>query len=677
MRFLSHSPHFENAMQWFRIELSLKNFLQSIKKELPAFDAVPLSPVFADNGQHGGGLRSSKGQSAGFTEAHPPNGTRGTMKATRTKPFRYGIRFKFAVLIGALVVALMVVDALWNINLQQQQSKNEALEKAEVLAEEMRAVWNFIDINQDIINRNEDGTFRTKHLVCVVAAKSVSTLFTTNSEYEIHFTNQAPRQRASAPDAFEEKAFSAFEADPSLEAYYDVETNAEGQRVFRYTEPLYVTETCLECHGEPAGELDQYGYEKEGMQVGDIGGAMSIIEPMDIYASGMQTSVIQQVFMVLLVLVIACIGIYVAVSKLVLRPIEALGKAAKQIGEGEFEYELGLESTRKPDEITEFANDFGKMARRLERLYTNMESEVQKQTDELSALNDLLIYQKVELKKTLDRLSEETAYKNEFFAIMSHELRTPLTSILAFARILRGGDSLDDKTRNAVEEIEANATLLLNMVNNILTISKAEAHKNELVVEPVDFVDLIGFIRSSLEPVAKNKDVALSARADADVPLSMADWEKLRRIVENLVDNAIKYTHSGGSVSVHVSFESTEEPPAAKDDGDSEPPACSEASPETTEPARHGTIIIAVSDDGIGIAEDDQVGIFERYRQAEQSPNRRYRGTGLGLAVVKELTELHGGTVSVSSVRKEGSTFTVRIPYVAVDTEEYDEDTAC
>lgn len=587
------------------------------------------------------------------------------MLAKNAKPFRYGIRFKFAVLIGALVVILMIVDALWNVNLQQQQSQNEALEKAEVLADEMRAVWDFVDINQDIINRNDDGTFRTKHLVCVVAAKSVSTLFTTQTDYVIHFVKENPRQLASAPDEFEKEAFEAFAADPELEAYYGVGTDENGQRVFRYTEPLYVTETCLECHGEPVGELDQYGYEKEGMQVGDIGGAMSIIEPMDIYAAGMQTSVIQQVFMVLLVLVIACIGIYVAVSKLVLRPIEALGNAAKQIGKGAFDYELDLQNTGRPDEITEFANDFDKMARRLERLYTSMETEVKNQTDELSALNDLLIYQKSELKKTLDKLSEETAYKNEFFAIMSHELRTPLTSILAFARILRTVDSLDDKTRNAVEEIEANATLLLNMVNNILTISKAEAHKNELITEPVDFVDLIGFIKNSLEPVAKNKDIALTARADSGIPLSMADWEKLRRILENLVDNAIKYTHAGGTVDVRAVFAPPET--HGKDAGDSTGDG---GSPDL------GSIVISVADDGIGIAEEDREGIFERYRQAGQSPNRRYRGTGLGLAVVKELTELHGGTVSVSSVRKAGSTFTVRIPYAPVDTEEYDEDTA-
>lgn len=574
------------------------------------------------------------------------------MLTRREKPRRFGIRFKFAVLIGALIVALMVVDALWNIDLQQQQAENEAREKAEVLADQMHAMWDFIDINQNIVNRNEDGTFRTKTLVCVVAAKSVSMLFTSQTDYTIRFTSQTPRQAANAADAFEERAFEAFASDPTLEAYYDVETNEAGQRVFRYLEPLYVTETCLECHGDPKGELDQYGYEKEGMRVGEIGGAMSIIEPMDIYAQGMQTSVFQQVFMVLLVLAMASIGIYAAVSRLVLRPIDGLGRAAKQIGEGDFAYHLAIEE-RHPDEITEFAHDFDKMARRLERLCTDLESEVQSQTDKLSALNDLLLRQKAELKNALDRLSEETEYKNDFFAIMSHELRTPLTSILAFARILRATDTLDVKTQGAVEEIEANATLLLNMVNNILTISKAEAHRNKLVREPVDFVDLIGFIKNSLEPVARNKDVALRAKTDPDVPLSMADWEKLRRIVENLVDNAIKYTHAGGTVDVRVAFEQA--------------PGEGEAG---------GFVVITVADDGIGIAAEDQDGIFERYRQAGQSPNRRYRGTGLGLAVVKELTELHGGAVSVTSERKQGSTFAVRIPYVPVDTEEYDEGTA-
>src|SRR5699024_10678069 len=122
---------------------------------------------------------------------------------------------------------------------------------------------------------------RTKHLVCVVAAKSVATLFTANTSYVVRFTSASPRQAANAPDEFEQRAFDAFAVDSERASYYGVESDDEGRSVFRYVEPLYVTETCLECHGSPAGQLDQYGYEKEGMQVGDIGGAMSITEPMD------------------------------------------------------------------------------------------------------------------------------------------------------------------------------------------------------------------------------------------------------------------------------------------------------------------------------------------------------------------------------------------------------------
>ncbi|MDR1014986.1 MAG: DUF3365 domain-containing protein [Coriobacteriales bacterium] len=562
-----------------------------------------------------------------------------------SKPFRYGIRFKLAVFIGALVLALMVIDAGWNVYLQRQQSEKEAREKAEVIAGEMRAVWNYVDLNQNVVNRNPDGTFRTKTLVCVVAAKSVSTLFTASSDYTIRFVNQTPRQSAGTPDAFEERAFASFKTD-STEAYYEVETDAQGQSVFRYAEPLFVTETCLECHGEPVGELDQFGYPKEGMQLGDIGGALSITEPMDIYIQGMQLSVTQQVFMVFLMLALACICIYFAMSKLVLRPLAKLQTAAGKIGGGDFEHSIDISDVGDSDEISVFAHDFDKMAQRLKRLYADLESEVQLQTDELQELNEELVQQKEELRGALDLLNEETAYKSEFFAIMSHELRTPLTSVLAFARILQDVEVADEKVVHAIDEIESNATLLLNMVNNLLTLSKIDARRNELLVEPVDFVDLIGFIKNSLEPLAKNKGIAFTTRIDPDVPVTMADWEKLRRILENLVDNAIKYTHPKGRIRVSVAFE------------------------------QGGMIVISVADDGIGIAEEDQKDIFERYRQGFQSPNRRYRGTGLGLSVVKELAEMHGGSVSVESARKQGSTFVVRIPYVRVDFEDPYEDTA-
>lgn len=584
------------------------------------------------------------------------------------RPFRYGIRFKIAVSIGVIMVALMAVDILWNLSLQNAQAENEAREKAEVLAAEMRAAWDFVDMNQDVINRAEDGTFRTKHLVCVVAAKSISMLFTTETDYSIRFTNDTPRQAANAPDAFEQEALAAFNADPDRKAFWRVVDAGDGTRVFRYTEPLYVTESCLECHGDPVGELDQYGYPKEGMQVGQVGGAMSITEPMGIYAAGIQDSMMQQAIMVLFMMVAAFIGLYFVTSRLVLRPIDELRSAAGAVGKGDFNYTLTVPDPgeRPRDELAELTGEFDRMARDLEALYADLEGQVRSKTDDLMVLNDMLNYQKRELKVALDRLGDEVAYKNEFFAIVSHELRTPLTSILAYARILNADDSLASKTREAVGEIESNATLLLNMVNNILVISKHAAKKDELLPEPVDFVDLAQFVRKALAPIAEGKDVRLTCSVAPNVPLSMADWEKLRRILENLVNNAIKYTHRGGFVRLTIGFEDE------KADSHSESEKADTNAPDG-EDAAAGWIVMRVADDGMGIAPEELDQIFELYKQAGQSANRRYRGTGLGLAVVRDLTELHGGTVTVESRVKEGSTFTVRIPYVPVIEEEDEE----
>lgn len=584
------------------------------------------------------------------------------------RPFRYSIRFKIAVSIGVIMIALMAVDILWNLSLQNAQAENEAREKAEVLAAEMRAAWDFVDMNQEVINRAEDGAFRTKHLVCVVAAKSISMLFTSETDYSIRFTNDTPRQAANAPDAFEQEALAAFNADPDRKAFWRVVDAGDGTRVFRYTEPLYVTESCLECHGDPVGELDQYGYPKEGMQVGQVGGAMSITEPMGIYAAGIQDSMMQQAIMVLFMMVAAFIGLYFVTSQLVLQPIDELRSAAGAVGKGDFNYTLTVPDPgeRPRDELAELTGEFDRMARDLEALYADLEGQVRSKTDDLMVLNDMLNYQKRELKVALDRLGDEVAYKNEFFAIVSHELRTPLTSILAYARILNADDSLAPKTREAVGEIESNATLLLNMVNNILVISKHAAKKDELLPEPVDFVDLAQFVRKALAPIAEGKDVRLTCTVAPNVPLSMADWEKLRRILENLVNNAIKYTHRGGFVRLTIGFE------------DGEPDSHSESEKADTnapdgEDAAAGWIVMRVADDGMGIAPEELDQIFELYKQAGQSANRRYRGTGLGLAVVRDLTELHGGTVTVESRVKEGSTFTVRIPYVPVIEEEDEE----
>ena len=362
--------------------------------------------------------------------------------------------------------------------------------------------------------------------------------------------------------------------------------------MFRYAEPLYVTQTCLECHGEPAGELDQFGFEKEGMQLGDVGGIMSIIEPMQIYSQGIFLSSIQQVIILLIMVTFVSLGMYIAITKFVLRPIDDLDQAAERISQGNFEYRLprikksrqkvSEESDIPADEIDDFTRSFDNMARQLQRLYCNLSEEVESQTCELQKLNEKLAHQSDELKRAYDKLSEESAYKNEFFAIVSHELRTPLTSVMAYARRLKNSEGICERDLDSVIQIETSANVLLNLVNNILTLSKAEAGKNALELGPIDFVELLKFVEKTLRPLAANKNIELVSHADANVPIAMADWEKMRRVIDNLADNAIKYTHEGGSVDVHAWLDENE-----------------------------NEIVIDVVDNGIGIDPKDQDSIFE------------------------------------------------------------------
>lgn len=138
----------------------------------------------------------------------------------------------------------------------------------------------------------------------------------------------------------------------------------------------------------------------------------------------------QQAIMVLFMMVAAFIGLYFVTSRLVLRPIDELRSAAGAVGKGDFNYTLTVPDPgeRPRDELAELTGEFDRMARDLEALYADLEGQVRSKTDDLMVLNDMLNYQKRELKVALDRLGDEVAYKNEFFAIVSHELRTPLTS---------------------------------------------------------------------------------------------------------------------------------------------------------------------------------------------------------------------------------------------------------
>lgn len=186
------------------------------------------------------------------------------------------------------------------------------------------------------------------------------------------------------------------------------------------------------------------------------------------------------------------------------------------------------------------------------------------------------------------------------------------------------------------------------MVNNVLDMAKSEAGKNELCIETVDMVDLIYAVDGTLGFLAAKKHIAYRSHVSSDTPLIRADGVKLRRIVENLGSNAIKFTPTGGTVSVEVTYRD-----------------------------QAHNMLIAVKDSGVGIRKEDIPKVFKRFTQAGEASYKQMSGSGLGLAVVKEFAKAHGGYVELESVYGKGSVFKVWIPVEIVEWGEHDENNDC
>ncbi|MEX2175264.1 MAG: HAMP domain-containing sensor histidine kinase [Pirellulaceae bacterium] len=400
---------------------------------------------------------------------------------------------------------------------------------------------------------------------------------------------------------------------------------------YYYYEVVYWSENCINCH------LGLHGQHAESAAFYDgsvFDASSSPFRVVRVTMPYQQTRAAIDYTRAILLTVgivtvsLSMLALWMVVRYVVVKPLTHLRDVSESVAEGDLAQRADIHTG---DEFEDLASSFNKMLRHLietQGELLNANQQLDGKVDELARLNM--------------QLHEMNRLKGEYLATMSHELRTPLNSIIGFSEVLQNIDSLSDKQKRYVRNIQKGGRDLLEMINDILDLEKMEAGKME--VRPSEFrIDNVIHTQCDLvRTLADDKNIDLSVEIDKDLPLLFQDQPKVQQILMNLLSNAIKFTPEGGRITVGAR-------------GDS-----------------RGRIEFWVADTGVGIPASEKEIIFEKFRQGKavlgrDNLAREYSGTGLGLSIVKELCKLLGGEVTVESELGKGSTFRVVIPWMRAD----------
>jgi signal transduction histidine kinase len=333
-------------------------------------------------------------------------------------------------------------------------------------------------------------------------------------------------------------------------------------------------------------------------------------------------SAIWRTVLLLVVFLLLAVSTSVLLARNLVRPIESIQAAAAKMGSGVLNQRIEISSR---DELGALADEFNRMAARLQAFYAGLEHQVQERTRELAMAL-------AELDEKSRELEAASHHKSEFLANMSHELRTPLNAISGFSQVLRKQlfGEINEKQAEYLDDILGSARHLLSLIDDVLDLSKVEAGLIDLRVAPFSLPAVLDRGVVVVRERAIKGGVRVSLSSEPGVDTVLGDERRVMQVIFNLFSNAVKFTPAGGTVDIAAA-------------------------------QRDGEVRVSVSDAGPGIAPEDQERIFEEFQQAAAG-KEQHEGTGLGLALSKRLVELHGGRIWVESELGKGSTFVFTLP---------------
>ncbi len=410
-----------------------------------------------------------------------------------------------------------------------------------------------------------------------------------------------------------------------------IERTDDGGR-YHYYQPLRIDRSCWNCHREIMGDASI-----------DLGAPLGVVQvtipepPANKERARLWTLLLGGAIVVAF---LGLIAFYVVIRLAIVKPLRSLREVSEAIGRGDVSKRAEL---RTGDEFEALGAAFNRMMKYLVATHEKLRllnSQLEKKVDELAQANW--------------QLYEMNRVKSDFMATMSHELRTPLNSILGFSDVLSSIQTLDDKQKRYVNNINKSGRALLNMINNVLDLARVDAGLLQARVSEFRVEAVVLAQCDMAKPLVDKKNLELTTRFAENLPKMRQDEARIQQILNNLLSNAIKFTPEGGRIQVEIN-RTFRAPlyPRAFGGGNNEPIPFLE---------------MKVIDSGVGVALEDRQIIFEKFRQGKSATEgsamtREHSGSGLGLSIVKELCKLLEGEVTLESQPGFGSVFIVSLPW--------------